>query len=70
MKNLNRLLDLTKIVLNEIFDYLVSYFGVKKFKVDTVKDLVLVKDNKNNPQAILDTIDPVSYTHLTLPTKA
>ena len=57
MKNLNRLLDLAKIVLNEIFDYLVSYFGVKKFKVDTVKDLVLVKDNKNNPQAILDTID-------------
>ena len=43
MKNLNRLLDLAKIVFNEIFDYLVSYFGVKKFKVDTVKDLVLVK---------------------------
>ncbi len=57
MTNLKRLLDLAKIVFNEIFDYLVSYFGVKKFKVDTVKDLVLVKDNKNDPQAILDTID-------------
>ena len=33
MKNLNRLLDLAKIVLNEIFDYLVSYFGVKKIFV-------------------------------------
>ena len=57
MKNPYRLLDLAKIVINEIIDYVASYFGMKKFKVDIVKELVLKKDNKNNPQAILDTID-------------
>ena len=57
MKNPYRLLDLAKIVINEIIDYVASYFGIKKFKVDIVKELVLKKDNKNNPQAILDTID-------------
>ena len=57
MKNLYRLLDLTKILINEVIDYIASYFGAKKFKVDTVKDLVLKSGNKNNPQGILDTID-------------
>jgi predicted O-methyltransferase YrrM len=57
MKNLYRLLDLTKIIINEIIDYGASYFGVKKFKVDIVENLALKNANKNNPQAILDTID-------------
>jgi catechol O-methyltransferase len=57
MKNLYRLLDLTKIIINEIIDYVASYFGVKKFKVDIVENLALKSANKNNPQAILDTID-------------
>ena len=34
MKNLYRLLDLTKILINEVIDYIASYFGAKKFKVD------------------------------------
>ena len=38
-------------------DLVDSLIGVKKFKVDTVKDLVLKSGNKNNPQGILDTID-------------
>jgi catechol O-methyltransferase len=57
MKNPYRLLDLAKIVINEIIDYVASYLGTKKFKVDIVKELVLKEDNKNSPQAILDTID-------------
>ena len=57
MKNLYRLLDLTKIIINEIIDYVASYFGVKKFKVDIVENLALKNANKNNPQAILNTID-------------
>jgi catechol O-methyltransferase len=61
MKNLYRLLDLTKIIINEIIDYIASYFGVKKFKVDIVENLVLKNANKNNPQAILDTIDNYAW---------
>ena len=61
MKNLYRLLDLTKIIINEIIDYIASYFGVKKFKVDIVENLALKSANKNNPQAILDTIDNYAW---------
>ena len=57
MKNFYRLLDLAKIIINEIIDYIASYLGVKKFKVDIVENLALKSANKNNPQAILDTID-------------
>ena len=57
MKNFYRLLDLAKIIINEIIDYIASYLGVKKFKVDIVENLALKSANKNNPQAILNTID-------------
>ena len=41
MKNFYRLLDLAKIIINEIIDYIASYLGVKKFKVDIVENLAL-----------------------------
>ena len=61
MKNFYRLLDLAKIIINEIIDYIASYLGVKKFKVDIVKNLALKSANKNNPQGILDTIDQYAW---------
>ena len=61
MKNIIRLFDLLNIFIKEIVDYLVSYSGIKKFKVDIVRDLVLKNNIKNNPQAILDTIDDFGW---------
>ena len=61
MKNIIRLFDLLNIFIKEIVDYLVSYSGIKKFKVDIVRDLVLKNNIKNNPQAILDIIDDFGW---------
>ena len=39
------------------------------FKTKNIKGVISHKDGRIDPQSLLDTLNAVSYTHLTLPTK-